>query len=72
MFYYWSKVLFLLFYGKQLFQQYLINVWIFYDQKKYNWIQFHQKNFYADLYNRLADALIQGDTKLLNSINLEK
>ena len=51
----------LLFYSKQLFQQYLVDAWVSCDQNKYDWIRFHQKNLRADLYNGLADVLIRSD-----------
>ena len=40
--------LFLLFYGKRLFQQYLVDTWATFDQNKCDWIQSHQKNLRAN------------------------
>ena len=62
----------LLFYGKRLFQQYLVDAWAACDQNKCDWIRSHQKNLRADLYNGLADALVQADTEPLNPANLGK
>lgn len=62
----------LLFYGKRLFQQYLVDTCAACNQNKCDWIRSHQKNLRADLYNGLADALIQADTEPLNLANLEK
>ena len=65
-----QTVLFLLFYGKRLFQQYLVDVWATYNQNKCDWIQSNQKNLQADLYNNVANTLVQVDTKPLNLANL--
>ena len=62
----------LLFDGKRLFQQYLVDAWASCDQNKCDWIRFHQKNLRADSYNGLADALVQTDTEPLNPANLGK
>lgn len=67
-----SQLLSLLFYGKRLFQQYLVNAWAACDQNKCDWIRSHQKNLRADLYNGKADALIQADTEPLHPANLGK
>lgn len=50
----------------------MVDIWAFYDQNKCDLIQFQQKNLHADLFNGLADVLVQADTKLLNTANLEK
>ena len=47
---------YLLFYGKRLFQKYLVDAWAAYDQNKCDWIRSHQKNLRADLYNGIADT----------------
>lgn len=39
---------------------------------KCDWIRSHQKNLRADLYNGIADALVQADTEPLNPANLGK
>ena len=67
-----QTILFLLFYGKRLFQQYLVDAWAACDQNKCDWIRSHQKNLRADLYNGVADALVQADTEPLNPTNLGK
>lgn len=72
MLYYRYTVPSLLIYGKQLFQQYLVDAWASCDQNKCDWIRFHQKNLRAGLYNRLADTLIQADIVPLNLANLSK
>lgn len=64
--------LFLLFYDKQLFHQYLVNVWAACNQNKYDWIRSYQKNLGTDLYNCLANTLIQTDTGPLNSYKFKK
>ena len=67
-----QTILSLLFYDKRLFQQYLIDAWAIYDQNKCDWIRSYQKNLRADLYNSIADALIQTNTESLNLANLGK
>lgn len=56
----------LLFYSKSLFQQYLVDIWAFYDQNSCDWVQSYQRKLCADLSNGLADALVRTDIKLLN------
>lgn len=65
-------VLSLLFMVNDSFQQYLVDAWASCDQNKCDWIRSHQKNLREDLYNGLADALVQADTEPLNSANLGK
>ena len=67
-----QKILFLLFYDKRLFQQYLVDTWVACDQNKCDWIQFHQKNLWADLYNSVANTLVQADIEPFNPANLGK
>lgn len=70
MLYFRQIVPLLLFYGKRLFEQYLVDAWAVCNQNKCDWIRSHWKNLWADLNNGLADALVQADTEPLNPANL--
>ncbi len=51
----------------RLFQQYVVDAWATCDQDKLKWIQRNQDTFRADLYQGLADTLLQSDVDLANT-----
>jgi hypothetical protein len=57
-----------LFWGGNLFQQYVVDVWASIEQNTLNWIRFHQKELRAEVYSGLRDAAM-GDRN--ENINLE-
>ena len=46
---------------KRLFQQYVCNVYAVVDQNKLNWLCNNQKSIQANVYNGLADSMVQND-----------
>lgn len=50
-----------LFCAQRLFQQYVVDAWAVCDQNKLLWLRTNQSRFRSDLYNGLADTLIQAD-----------
>ncbi len=51
----------------RLYQQYVVDAWATCDQDKLKWIQRNQETFRADLYQGLADTLLQSDVDLANT-----
>ena len=47
--------------GGQLFQQYVVDLYIMCDLNRLEYMKSHQNLFYTDLYNDLTDTLIQDD-----------
>ena len=50
-----------LFYGQRLFQQFVVDAFAVVDQVKLDWIRCNQSKIRADLYNGLADAIVQDE-----------
>ena len=50
-----------LFFAQRLFQQYVVDAWVVCYQNKLLWLRTNQSRFRSDLYNGLADELIQAD-----------
>ena len=67
-----------LFYRRRLLQQLVVNGFAVVDQPKLDWIRYNQSKICADLYNGLADVLIQdecncyGDTSNILILNYIK
>jgi Helitron helicase-like domain at N-terminus len=57
----------LLFWGGNLFQQYVVDAWASVEQSNLNWVRHHQKELRADVYSGLRDAAL-GDRD--SNINL--
>ena len=57
----------LLFWGGNLFQQFVVDAWASVEQSNLNWIRHHQKELRADVYSGLRDAVF-GDND--NNINM--
>ena len=53
-----------LFQAQRLFQQYLTDAWATCDQNALAWLRSNQANLRSDLYNGLADTLIQADINM--------
>ena len=53
-----------LFLASRLFQQYIVDAWAVVDQAKLVWIRMNQASLHADLYNRLADAIVQDEVDI--------
>ena len=53
-----------LFYSQCLFQQYIVDAWAVCDQNKLLWLCSNQSRLRTDLYNGLADTLVQVDVNL--------
>ena len=47
-----------LFYGGKLFQQFVVDAWANYEQKKLNWARTHQHTLRSELYQELQDAAV--------------
>ena len=47
-----------LFYGGKLFQQFVVDAWANYEQKKLNWARTHQHTLRSELYQGLQDAAV--------------
>ena len=54
-----------LFLASRLFQQYIVDAWTVVDQAKLEWIRMNQASLRADLYNGLADAIVQNEVDIL-------
>ena len=50
-----------LFQAARFFQQYVVDAFAVVDQVKLDWIRMHQSQIRADLYNGLADAIVQDE-----------
>ena len=57
----------LLFWGGNLFQQFIVDAWASVEQSNLNWVKKHQKELQADIYSGLQDAVL-GDAD--NNLNL--
>ena len=57
----------MLFWGGNLFQQFVIDAWASVEQSNLNWVKKHQKELQADIYSGLQDAVL-GDAD--NNLNL--
>ena len=53
-----------LFYAQRFFQQYVVDAWATCDQNKLLWLRNNQSQLRTDLYNGLADILVQADVNL--------
>jgi len=53
-----------LFLASRLFQQYIVDAWAFVDQAKLEWIRINQASLRTDLYNGLADAIVQDEVDI--------
>ena len=49
------------FFTQRLFQQYIVDAWAVCDQNKLLWLRTNESRFRSELYNSLADALIQAN-----------
>ena len=47
-----------LFYGGKLFQQFVVDTWANYEQRKLNWARTHQHTLRSELYQGLQDAAV--------------
>ena len=57
----WQLEPFTLFYGRRLLQQLVVDRFAVVDQAKLDCIRYNRSNICADLYNGLANALIQDE-----------
>ena len=57
----------LLLWGGNLFQEFVVDAWAFVEQSTLNWVRFHQKELWADVYSGIRDAVL-GDRE--ENINL--